>query len=185
VTNLQPDVHDPIFQNIRDNLHIFGLDHFKEINDLYNKPEEEIETKYYRCRERELWKPILVLAKYFGVLSIIKPYAERLIGIKVEEDVATTKELRLLEVLHQLVSEPGEYTVESINDKMFELFGDDFEVTSTWIGKTLSKQFGFTRRGKKGTKRTWILNQKAVDELCLRYGLDIDDKLQKSLSTDK
>lgn len=58
-------------------------------------------------RERQIWKPILSLAKYFGIINNIIPYAEAEMENKRLDDIATNKELHLLEALRQLLIAPN------------------------------------------------------------------------------
>ncbi len=59
---------EPVWQEIRDGLHAFYLEHAQKVMALYKSPEDEGALKGINARDRELWKPFYVLAKYFDGL---------------------------------------------------------------------------------------------------------------------
>jgi len=74
IINVEPDVDDPVWQKIRDQLHIFYLTNWEKIQSIYldfgevSEVSEEvnilgIKENILTARDWELWKPILTLAK--------------------------------------------------------------------------------------------------------------------------
>ncbi|MEM2352376.1 MAG: hypothetical protein QXT26_08230, partial [Thermoproteota archaeon] len=79
ILNSEPDENDPVWQEIRDKLYIFALKYWREISSLASEisvVSEEVNrgvedaslsgTKFeILARDREIWKPILTLARFF------------------------------------------------------------------------------------------------------------------------
>jgi len=170
ISDREIDENDPIWSELRNKLYIFALMNWKKIRELYKsfKNVEEIHS-----RELELWKPLLVLAKFFGedVYEKIKDLAIKKIKEKEMREETETRESLLLSVLVEMVKENGFYAIVDIRKKVKEIFNEDF--SSEWIGKTLSHKFGFkevkrlSRRGRPTGRR---LTVSRVLELARRYG---------------
>jgi hypothetical protein len=162
---------DPVWGKLRNKFYVFTLLNWREIRKIYNElPEvEEISS-----RERELWRPILALAKFFGdnLYEEMKSLAIKKIKEKEMEEEIDTRESILLATLKKIVTCDGIYAIVDIRDAVKELF--DEELTVDWIGKALSKKFGFTeayRLSRKGRPRARRLTVEKVEELCKRYNV--------------
>jgi len=73
----EPDINDSIWQITKDDLHIFALQNWKKVDELYKNL--NVETKLKK-RDLQLWKPLLVLAKLINedLLNEVKEFAERI-----------------------------------------------------------------------------------------------------------
>ncbi|MCZ2809601.1 MAG: hypothetical protein O2V44_09630 [Candidatus Bathyarchaeota archaeon] len=82
IANHEPDINDPRWNELRNELYIFYLTYWREIKDIYNELSEHSEPvnlkiarslskeekqglEYVASRELELWKPIFTLAIFF------------------------------------------------------------------------------------------------------------------------
>jgi hypothetical protein len=169
IADREIDETDLIWSDLRNKLYIFALKNWKKIREIYRtfEPITEIHS-----RDLELWKPILVLAKFFGdnIFEDIKNLAITKIKEKEMREETETREILLLSTLTEMVKEDGLYANVDIRDKVKELYGEEF--TTDWIGKTLTQEFGFhemTRLSRKGRPTARRLTVSKITELAKRY----------------
>ncbi|MEN3059579.1 MAG: hypothetical protein ABC542_02750 [Candidatus Methanosuratincola petrocarbonis] len=80
---------DPIWQEIRDDLHAFYLDHARELEATYQRLNDEEVLKGINARDRELWKPLYVLARFFDdVVSADSAVSVDTGGVDIEKNTA-------------------------------------------------------------------------------------------------
>jgi len=173
ISDREIDENDPIWTKIRNKLYVFALENWKKIRELYRSFDE---VKEIHSRELELWKPMLVLAKFFGedVYEKIKGLAIKKIKEKEMREETETMESLLLSVLVEMVVEDGFYAVVDIQKKIKESFNEDF--STHWIGKALSYRFGFKeskRLSRPGRPTARRLTVSKVLELARRYGVSL------------
>jgi hypothetical protein len=180
IANREINDNDVIWQDIRDALYVFALGNWKRIKEIYeNLPNVEgLESRFY-----ELWKPILALAKFFGddCYEIIKNLAIK----KILEDVVESRETTILRALVHLVQESGYYKMKDIIEKVKELEGDEKWVNKSFIGRTLSKSFGFKdvrRSAEKGRPIERFIDLDRLKTFCKRYGIDYESELSEELN---
>jgi len=174
ISDREIDESDPIWEELRSKLYIFALKNWRKIREIYRSFEEVEEI---HSRELELWKPILVLAKFFSddVFEKMKELAIKKIREKEMREEVETREVILLSTLIEIVKEDGLYAIVDIQKKVKELYGEDF--SRDWIGKTLAQKFGFqesTRLSRPGRPTARRLTVKRVHELAKRYGVSLD-----------
>jgi hypothetical protein len=172
---------DPIWANLRDKLYVFALKNWKKIREIYTsfEPIEGIHS-----RDLELWKPILVLAKFFGedVFEKMKNLALKNIQEKEMQEETETRETLLLLALIEIVEKDGFYAITDIQKRVSEMFNEEFTVD--WIGRTLSDKFGFKetmRLSKPGRPRARRLTVQRIRELAIRYGIKPDKSPEKDV----
>lgn len=81
---------------MRHELHCFGLNHFKEIREIYN---DETESDMLLNRDHELWRPLLALAKFLdqrgggGVWGRLVDYA---VSVSQEDSASALEEFEIV-----------------------------------------------------------------------------------------
>ena len=201
IINIEPDVDDPIWQKIRDQLHIFYLTNWEKVQSIYldfgevSEVSEEVnilKTKENNltARDWELWKPILTLAKFFDVFlrnftssqTTQTSLFERMLALafkktreKQTENMTETGDYILVETLLKLVKEDGYYKVKDIRSRMAEKFDEEQKWLDTrWVGRAL-KRLGFTDKRRLGTGIEYRLTVKGIKDLAERMGLTTEE----------
>lgn len=176
VVNAEPIHDDTVWQRLRNCCYRFALDNFAAVKNIYRTQEIEVPHEDYMSRERELWKPILTLASYFGLVDKIVPYV--ISTIKKRKALEESSPIYvLLESLVLLVDENGNYSNSQILAKLAERFrGCQLPqyATSEWVGNTLMRQFNVDRGARKGSSVGYHLSPDIVRNLCVRNGVDYD-----------
>ncbi|MDP2664642.1 MAG: hypothetical protein Q8O97_01585, partial [bacterium] len=149
IKNRDIEIHDPIFQELRDQLYLVMMNSHAEILNIY----KTLEDKEIVGREWELWKPILTVAMWLGEdqYQNIRTLAIEIQSqkkINLAEDILTPK---LLEILLGLFTEDevdffSNSKISSlILDSLENPYYEDFEWLrqaknpSRWIGGELRK----------------------------------------------
>jgi len=172
VLNSEIDEFDKIWSKIRSRLYSFALLNFEEIKSLYDSFVEESLVS----RERELWKPILVLAKYFGVYQRVLDFALKESKTKITEEVLEARENIVLQALAKIVNEDRIYYITEIKNEIIENYNKENEpipkwLTNHWIGRCLSRTFKLRESVQHAGKRGRRISREQVENLCKRYGV--------------
>jgi hypothetical protein len=189
VVNSEIKSEDPIWQELRDELHVFYLQEVAKFSQFINSvvsedsavsegSEQHVEVT---ARALELWKPILILAKYFEKFGL-KPnnrsydslFAEILDIAKEKEsqrrmeNITETRELILVRALYELVQTNDFYSVRTIQERVNSLLDGDEEPLSTrWIGRAL-KRLGFLEKRRLSPGVEYRLTVEQVRDLAER-----------------
>jgi len=174
ILNSEIDELDECWAKIRDKLYTFALTHYKKIKKLYDNFNESSLTS----RERELWKPILVLAQYFGIYQSVLEFAVRESKTKIEEETLEARETVVLQALEKLVDEDRVYYISEIKNKIIENYNKENEpvpkwLTTNWIGRCLSRTFKIRETVQHSGKRGRRISRSTVENLCRRYGVPL------------
>jgi len=197
IVNNEPDVNDPKWSEMRNELYIFYLTYWNEIQALFSelsdvneqvnmkihKPFSNEDVSYVVGREFELWKPILVLAMFFdrkqGVNSMFTSSSSSLTASMLElaienakqrhtENMTETGEAILVQVLQKITTEDNYYKVKFIKEMMSKEFDEEQKWLSTrWVGNAL-RRLGFKEKRRVGTGYEYKLNKKDVEDLADR-----------------
>ena len=119
---LMPNLNDDIWQEIKNNLYIWGLTNWKEIRKEYYSFKE---IEGLSNRALELWKPLLTISKIIGkeehkeMVEFAKTKSKEFIE---EEEKIDSWESLLLETLHAIsIPETGSYIqIKTIHEKLIE-----------------------------------------------------------------
>jgi Zn ribbon nucleic-acid-binding protein len=210
ILNSEPDERDPVWQQIRDELYVFALKYWREISALTSvgsaccecsEPsskggvEENFEVD---ARDRELWKPILTLAKFFDgflketsaseastedgshhtqhaqptLFEKMLTLAKEKIQAKHVENLTETGECILIQTLLKIVSEDGYYYLKKIHEEMLKAFDEEKRwLTTEWIGRAL-KRLGFENKRRFGSGVQYYLTRSSVEDLAKRLGIE-------------
>ncbi len=178
VIDREPEIEDPRWEKIRDALYTFALTHHKRIVQIKN---EIGKLEELRARSREIWLPILTLAKFFdegrGLYDRILKYAIQKEDERLVENITETREYLLVQALTKLVQskknsseiyEDGYLPVHKIKDALAEYFdGEQRWLTSRWIGKAL-RRLGFKDKRRVGTGYEYLIPADKVSDLAER-----------------
>ena len=164
---------DPEWQIMRDKLYVFALENWEKVSEIYNSLPEipGIEARY-----RELWRPILALAKFFSdeVYDKICVFALERAKESSEEDAVEMIEASVIRALLEIVTEDNFYNLSTIYEKVKEIEGELPWLSAKWVGKTLSRTFGFKKRrrsSEKGRPRQRFINLKKVREIAQEFNI--------------
>jgi len=185
ILNSEPQVNDPLWQEIRNSLYLLYLTYFSELSELNELC--EYSGKDIAERELELWKPIFVLAKFFdstiphgsqNSLSSLSSLYDRMVEFakqkvreKQIENMTEVGEYVLVQTLLKIVKENRYYRVKEIRDSMATYFDEDQRwLTTAWVGRAL-RRLGFTEKHRVGTGYEYLIKTQAVQDLAERLGI--------------
>jgi len=185
ILNSEPAANDPLWQKIRDSLYLLYLGFFREVSEL--SEQVNLVVNDISERDRELWKPILVLAKFFdsylttkftnslsSLYSLILDFAKEKIKEKQIENLTETGEYIIVRALLKIVGGNGYYKVKHIKEAMASYFDEEQKWLSTrWIGRAL-RRLGFTEKRRLGTGYEYLLKRHEVEDLAQRLGIQHD-----------
>jgi uncharacterized protein YukE len=195
ILNTEINLNDPLWQKIRDNLYMLYLTYWKRIKEIYenaselsvvNELNEHAENiSLLSGRELELWKPILILAKFFDnhdgsvpsqttqtpLSSLMLRLALNKAEEKRTENMTETGDCILVETLLDLVKTDDYYKVKQIRDEMATHFDEEQKWLNTqWVGRSL-KRLGFTDKRRVGTGYEYRLTKQAINDIAERLGI--------------
>lgn len=67
----KPKTNDPVWQELRNLCYRFVMDHWSEVKEICENYKSPLKN-----RDEDVWTPVLVLAKFFGVEKEVQSYAE-------------------------------------------------------------------------------------------------------------
>lgn len=175
IVNSEIKPEDTVWQEIRDMLYLLILSRFSEVCVVCEVSEDEGEGAL-KERERELWRPILCLAKYFdqwhgGLYSRILEFAKKKAEERLVENMTETGEYLLVETLLNIVKQDGFYAVKDILNTMSQRFDETQKWLNTkWVGRAL-KRLGFTEKRRIGTGVEVKMTVAQVEDLAERLSL--------------
>ena len=189
ILNSEPQVNDPLWQEIRNSLYLLYLTYFGEVSELTEL--YEYSGKDIAERELELWKPIFVLAKFFdstfphtsqgsesSLYSLMVEFARQKVREKQIENMTETGEYILVQTLLKIVNENRYYKVKEIRDSMATYFDEEQKwLTTAWVGRAL-RRLGFTEKHRVGTGYEYLIKRQAVQDLAERLGIKPQEESQ-------
>lgn len=185
ILNSEMDEKLAVFQETRNMLYRLWMTHFKEIEELSNAVSvENAVSEYSGYREQvsgrawELWKPIIVLAKFIDkyndleqpILNGIIKLAEESENIRKIEDATETAESTLVYVLSQNVKVDGWYSVRWIKELLSVQMEDADFVNNRWIGRAMTR-LSFNEKRRIGTGIEYRLTPEKIEDLAKRLNI--------------
>jgi len=193
IVNREIPLESEVWQQIRDMLYVFYLSHFHELGE-FSEQVNLLEEVGLKQRELELWKPILVLAKFFdkylkesdkessslsakstftsSLFNRILDFAKEKAREKEVENRTETLDLILAQTLLLIVKEDAYYKVKEIRDAMASCFDEPQKwLTTRWMGNAL-RRLGFTEKRRVGTGYEYFLKLSQVQDLAERLGVE-------------
>ena len=189
ILNSEVNVEDPIWQEIRDKLYLLFMNYFSEVSAVSEVSEDVLETIGLQSRDRELWKPIITLAKFIekygeeNLTEEILNLAKESTNKKQVEDVTENTDCILAQTLLSFKGDEW-YYVKDIKDKLVENMGEDEAprwLNTKWVGRAL-KRLGFDQKRRLGRGIQYFLDSSKIHRLLLRLGVS-PETTQTSLTT--
>jgi hypothetical protein len=182
--NLEPR---ETFQDLRDKLYLTLFYYFDEIYNLRGK--DDFENPLLVARERELWRPLLVVAAWLGgylgseeasalwgsINSVIAADVERKVMLRIDSDLNT-----LLYALRKIVVS-GYVPLELVRSHILDIYRHDSDLfnqakktwTPTKIGRMMAS-LGF-RRQRRSDGTYYYVDTEQVAKLCESYNVDVEE----------
>jgi len=174
ILNSEPQLNSKIWQDIRDLLYTFYLECSSVICEL--SAVCEVPGEGLSERSLELWKPILILAKFFdsyfeGLYGKILDFAIKKTEEKNIENMTEVGEYILVQTLLNLVKENRYYKVKTVKEAMAQNFDEEQKwLNSRWIGRAL-RRLGFTEKRRVGMGTEYLFHVSHVKDLAERLGI--------------
>jgi len=179
ILNKEVDDYDSVWQKIRSKLYRLALGRWREFEQLSDSSDgcsscDPTGDRVLSGRAAELWRPLLLLAKWVGedVFRLVLNYAVEYERVKREGEKASSNNLTLLQTLLKLVDRDDYYFIKHIREKMVEEMdeGAPAWLTNEWVSRTL-KRFGFIERRKVGKGAQIHLSPNQVKDVAARFGI--------------
>lgn len=167
--DLFPNATLPEFYYIRNELYVFALYNWKEIINVYNNLEKEVDIS---TRDWELWKPLFAVARYISLEaygSLKKLAVLKVKRSQEEEQMDDSWDFKLVEVLNDIVLEDKFYSLKDDIKPFLDRRFDDNQAKpkSEWIGRTLRK-LGISEVKRTSDGMYYRLNPLKVKDLVAR-----------------
>jgi len=182
VGNVEVREDDPFWQETRDLLYLWAMEHYEGVKREYDTLELPPEIT---GRQREIWAPILALAKYIShdlYMRMLALAIEKIQAHKIEDTMY--REIKVLEALILMsrdwttdVNEVTHAQVKEVVHSILEAEEDKKFVTTQSVGRVMAHSFGF-KSVKRGKKLFRVVSRERVYELAKRYGLDPEEILK-------
>lgn len=127
---------EPLWQEIRDELYIFTMDNWKEII----RTQESIDFKQIAGRNKQLWKPLLTLAKFFDdeLFNNILKFADTLSAQKNSDIISDDSLLwKILKEYHIILKNKTAVLNEEIDNRVYV-----YEIADKLNNSTSSSRIG-------------------------------------------
>jgi hypothetical protein len=165
------------WQQLRDDLHVFALEHGAAWLDLARRP--NVCPPGISGRAAELWQPLLALAWFIenhgglGLLEVVTKHAQQSVEAGAEDQTPEADEV-LLEVLKAFVENSGQPTPGEILERAKERDPGTFD---RWVAQTVSrrlKNYGIPAPKKShGQRRYRDVTLKTLERIQRHYGIDL------------
>jgi hypothetical protein len=169
LTNRELDINDLSWQSLRDKIYVFMMRNWRAIKQTYAELENSTSLT---CRDWELWKPILSLAKFFGNAALFEEIRDLAID-KAEEaqrNDSETDEYVLVNALLPIITKDGYYSLRTIKDAMAGYFENASWLTERTVGRML-RRLGFGNRRRVKTGYQYLFKVSQVRDLAQRLGI--------------
>jgi hypothetical protein len=170
IVNSEINIDYPGWQQIRDRIYPFIMVNWEEIRRVYNELQNEAEIF---GRERELWKPILALAKFFGNEVYAEMKALAVDKVAERNNNSVTEEQVLLETLLSLVTDHGFYNLKEISIAMASRLDCCSWLDPRRVARLL-RTLGFTKTRRMAQGTEFKLETENVKATARRLGVSVD-----------
>ena len=205
---------DPIWGELRDELHRFYLGLWREVKREYDHLGElcesgelvnvvrskGVDTSYLTGREVELWKPILALACFFDstkfTCSLCSPCSHRSVfwcmtELAIEharfrqvENMTETGALILLQTLVANIKSDDFYLVKDLRSWVSSQFDEEQKWLTTKWIGNTLRGLGFKEKRRVGTGYEYRLTVQEVSELAKRMQVELPEERKTQTSLD-
>jgi hypothetical protein len=168
-----PPVYAEEAEHLRNQLLLFRFHHLDR-----SAPSEQLVDRAVEPRLNQVFVPLLSMVADERTRAELQDVMRRYHG-ELLTDRAMETEAQVLEILHELCSDPDEerVSVAEITQRFTERYGDDYErkVTSRWIGSLLRRRLRLTPYKSDGVF-VLALSEKTrtkLEELYRKYGVQV------------
>jgi len=193
--NLEPKEN---FQNVRDKLYLLLFTKFDEVYELREK--DDFENPYLVARERELWRPLLIIAYWLGqyMSEEERGALNDALNSMIEQSIAKKMEIRIdsefntfLTALSKLVKEDGYYAIYTIRTAILDEYRLDDDLfkqaqkywTPERIGRMLAGLLKQNQKAIRKVKRAdgahYYITVEDIKSLCERYGVEVSEGMNE------
>lgn len=171
----KPRIQDPDWQMIRDYCYELIMNNWQEIKEIY----EEYDFPQLKNRAEDIWKPIFVIARFFGknVEKSIAGYSDVNIQDRAIDDTENDWRYVLLESLYPIAGDdPNDKNNWMKTNDIVKLTGFEppTKSPSRYVGRMLSKMNLFPHRRLSGGSE-WLITKPIIVELLSRFEYPIPD----------
>jgi hypothetical protein len=188
VLDSYPKYSDPVWAEIRHQCFVLFLTFYDEVKKFSEGSEgsdgceAEKGGTLLRGRERELWHPILTMAKFFekhgveGLTKQILDLAHEIVKFKETDDLTQNTDIALALTLPRIVEEESDdnfYYVKKIKEELVKTLERDKApdwLTNEWVGRALTR-LGFKQKRRLGTGVQYFILKTQVNDVLRRLGL--------------
>jgi hypothetical protein len=180
VNTPDPDPYSPEWVPVRNRLTSLFLKKWGEVKKIYGALSGS--QLPVTARARELWLPILSLARFFedeGVENLYEKMVELSQGYVSEravEDVLTP-EGYLIQTLLEVVAEDGWYYVKDIAAKLEEKEPPLKKVNTRIVGTLLGKRLRFRTKQVHNGKVRYFISRSRVEQLARIHNITLEEKM--------
>ena len=193
--NLEPS---ETFQETRDKLYLLLFTRFDEVYEMRNR--DDFDNPLLVARERELWRPLLVVASWIGQYMDEGERAKLQADLDklIEDNLLRKAEMRvdselntLLYALSKVVQEDGYYAVSTIRDAILDEYRlDDSlyrQAQKNWSPEKIGRMLTYLklRKKRKGDGTYYYITVEGVRGLCQRYGVNMLEAEEAESAQDK
>ncbi|MBU4308333.1 MAG: hypothetical protein KJ566_00870 [Nanoarchaeota archaeon] len=163
--------NDPEWRMIRDNLYLFGLKYWKQIEEIYNDTSIWKNLKLKK-RDLQVWKPILTIAKLIGddwfneILGFACELSEMKLDDLISESSFDFMCLKALKETIQIYNETDKHYLEKIKDVFCRDKPEDSK-NNIYLNRNIGQHFkklGFTKK-RDGIGTYIIADKRIFDEI--------------------
>jgi len=193
--NLEPS---ETFQETRDKLYLLLFTRFDEVYEMRNR--DDFDNPLLVARERELWRPLLVIASWIGQYMDEGERAKLQADLDklIEDNLLRKAEMRvdselntLLYALSKVVQEDGYYAISTIRDAILDEYRlDDSlyrQAQKNWSPEKIGRMLTYLklRKKRKGDGTYYYITVEGVRGLCQRYGVNMLEAEEAESAQDK
>jgi hypothetical protein len=174
ITDTEVTDNDPIWQQLRDMIYPFLLKNWKEVRRTYAQITND---RTLRNRDWELWKPIFVLAQFFGGPDLLARMKSLSLE-KTEENIIDNFERHeyvLIDALLSIVGQDGFYRLAKIKEEMKHRLDEPVWLSEKYVGGLL-RRLGFSNRRRVGAGTEYFVKASVVKDLAKRLGIGVDSE---------
>jgi len=200
ILDAYPKYSDPKWAEIRHQCFVLFLTFYDEVKRISEGSEgcdvceAEKGGAFLRGRERELWFPILTMARFFethgveGLTKLMLNLAQEIVKFKETEDTTQNTDVALALTLPKIVEEESDdnfYHAKKIKEELVKTLERDKPpdwLTNEWVGRSLTR-LGFKQKRRLGTGVQYLILKEQVSNVLCRLGLTPISASQSSLPT--
>ncbi len=174
----KPKTNDKIWQDLRDLCYNLIMDYWGEIKDIYDNYSSPLKN-----RDEDVWNPVLVMSKFFGVENNIKEFAESNIEESQLESIENDRTYLILKELLEYSKIPDEerpFHLDEIVPYLGQRINFGEKNAERVVGWHISN-LNIFKKSRDGKGVTYKLSKKNILMALVSRGYPIPEEYQKSV----